>query len=105
MKSANVSETVRGKVNVALLDKADRLFRNDDAGIWTEILQNARRAGATSIDLTIKPGESADDHCVVTVQDDGHGIEDFQSLLTLGTSDWSAETQSAEDPAGMGFFS
>ena len=53
----SASETVRGKVNVALLDKADRLFRNDDAGIWTEILQNARRAGATSVDLTIKPGE------------------------------------------------
>lgn len=103
MKSA--SETVRGKVNVALLDKADRLFRNDDAGIWTEILQNARRAGATSVDLAIKPGEPMENHCVVTVQDDGHGIEDFQSLLTLGTSDWSTETQCAEDPAGMGFFS
>jgi hypothetical protein len=103
MKSA--SETVRGKVNVALLDKADRLFRNDDAGIWTEILQNARRAGATSVDLTIKSGAPAENLCVVTVQDDGHGIEDFQSLLTLGTSDWSTETQSAEDPAGMGFFS
>lgn len=103
MKS--ISETVRGKVNVALLDKADRLFRNDDAGIWTEILQNARRAGATSVDLTIKPEEPMENHCVVTVQDDGHGIEDFQSLLTLGTSDWSTETQSAEDPAGMGFFS
>jgi hypothetical protein len=103
MKSA--AETVRGKVNVALLDKADRLFRNDDAGIWTEILQNARRAGATSVDLTIKSGAPAENLCVVTVQDDGHGIEDFQSLLTLGTSDWSTETQSAEDPAGMGFFS
>jgi hypothetical protein len=103
MKSA--SETVRGKVNVALLDKADRLFRNDDAGIWTEILQNARRAGATSVDLTIKPVQPTENSCVVTVQDDGRGIEDFQSLLTLGTSDWSTETQSAEDPAGMGFFS
>jgi hypothetical protein len=103
MKSA--SENVRGKVNGALLDKADRLFRNDDAGIWTEILQNARRAGANSVDLTIKPGEPTQDHCVITFQDDGRGIEDFQSLLTLGTSDWDAETQSAEDPAGMGFFS
>lgn len=76
MKSA--SETVRGKVNYALLDKADRLFRKDDAGIWTEILQNARRAGATSVDVTVQPGGTTENHCVITVHDNGHGIEDFR---------------------------
>ena len=103
MKSA--SETIRGKVNVAILDKADRLFRNDDAGVWTEVLQNARRAGATSVDVVIEEVQPAAGICLVTVHDDGRGIDDFQSLVTLGSSDWSRETQAAEDPAGMGFFS
>ncbi len=43
-------ETISAKVNVAMLEKADRLFRNDDDGIWIELLQNARRAGAAAVD-------------------------------------------------------
>lgn len=97
-------ETISGKVNATMLEKADRLFRNDDDGIWTELLQNARRADASSIDITIEEPK-ANGPCLVTIHDDGGGIDNFQSLLTLGASDWSAETERAEDPAGMGFFS
>jgi len=39
--------------------QGDRLFRNDDAGIWTELLQNARRAGASLIEITIKRDDTA----------------------------------------------
>jgi len=39
------------------------------------------------------------------VSDNGRGIEDFQNLLTLGSSGWTSDTQEREDPAGMGFFS
>ena len=42
---------------------------------------------------------------MITIQDDGPGIENVQSLLTLGASVWSIATQEKEDPAGMGFFS
>jgi hypothetical protein len=42
--------------------------------------------------------------CVVTVHDDGRGIDEFQDLLTLGKSGWNTETQVTEDPAGTGFF-
>ena len=98
------NEMISGKVDLALLDKVDRLFRNDDAGIWIELLQNARRAAATRIDITIQETQ-ADASCLVTVQDDGGGIEDFHQLLTLGASDWPAATKRFEDPAGMGFFS
>src|SRR5437764_11643083 len=99
------SQTICGKVTLALLEKADRLFRNDDEGTWVEVLQNARRAGATSIQVTIEAPKTGADHCLVTVQDDGRGISDFQTLLTLGASDWSTATAAAEDPAGMGFYS
>lgn len=97
-------ETVSGKVSVGLLAKADRLFRNDDFGIWTEILQNSRRAGATVVDITIEEQVSEPASCMVTVHDNGRGIDDFQALLTLGSSGWEEETQVREDPAGMGFF-
>jgi hypothetical protein len=99
------TEAIRGTVDASIIDKADRLFRNDDAGTFVEVLQNARRAGATSVTITLEEIRDASTYCVVTVQDDGAGIHDFQRLVTLGTSGWSRETTNAEDPAGMGFFS
>ena len=36
------------------LEKADRLFRNDDAGVWIELLQNARRASATRVNISFE---------------------------------------------------
>lgn len=101
--SSNI-ETISGNVNAAILDKADRLFRNDDASVWAEILQNARRAGASTIEIWIEETQAPADSCIVTVQDDGRGIGNFQDLLTLGKSGWNPETQVTEDPAGMGFF-
>lgn len=97
--------TVRATISPTILSKADRLFRNDDAGVFVELLQNARRAGATLVDVCIKqlPGNEAISR--ITFQDNGRGVEDFQKLLTLGDSDWSAEVRETEDPAGMGFFS
>ena len=97
-------ETISGAVNLGLLDKADRLFRNDDPGVWVELLQNARRAGASVVEINIEEPEANSGACVVTVFDNGRGIEDFQALLTLGASHWDGETLLREDPAGMGFF-
>src|SRR5712692_9026948 len=98
-------ETITGKVNLAMLDKADRLFRNDDEGTLIEVLQNARRAGASTVEVSIEEIKANGAECRITVQDNGRGIENFQSLLTLGASDWSSsEVNEKEDPAGMGFF-
>jgi hypothetical protein len=97
-------ESVRGKVDVGLLDKADRLFRNDNESLWVEILQNARRAGASLVSVVIQESTNEQGSCIVTVHDDGKGIQDLQGLLTLGSSGWDELTQIKEDPAGMGFF-
>jgi hypothetical protein len=99
------NEVIRGRAAAGFISKADRLFRNDDAGTFVELLQNARRAGATSIHVTIEECKDTTESCDVTVQDDGAGIQEFQNLVMLGESAWSAETQQVEDPAGMGFFS
>jgi len=97
--------SVRGAVNAGLLAKADRLFLNSDDSIFVELLQNARRAGATTIRVSIDDIPGNKDQAKVVVSDNGKGIEDFQTLLTLGNSGWNSDTQEREDPAGMGFFS
>jgi hypothetical protein len=96
---------IRAQISPTILSKADRLFRNDDAGVFVELLQNARRAGASLVDIHIAelPGDAVGS--IVTIRDNGGGIDDFQMLLTLGDSDWSADVCQTEDPAGMGFFS
>jgi len=90
-------ETIQAKVSKRLLSKADRLFTGTLDGRIIEILQNARRAGATQVSITNKKG-------LVTVRDNGSGIDDFQKLLDLGNSDWDQAMEEAEDPAGVGVF-
>jgi len=90
-------ETIQAKVSNRLLSKADRLFTGTLDGRIIEILQNARRAGATQVSITNQKG-------LVTVQDNGTGIDDFSKLLDLGDSDWDQAMEEAEDPAGVGVF-
>jgi hypothetical protein len=90
-------ETIQARVSKRLLSKADRLFTGTLDGRIIEILQNARRAGATHVSITNKDG-------FVTVCDNGSGIEDFSTLLDLGDSDWDEAMEKAEDPAGVGIF-
>ena len=90
-------EVIQAKVNSRLLSKAGRLFTGSLTGRMIELLQNARRAGATQVDITNRDGQ-------VTVQDNGRGITDFAALLDLGRSNWDDRLESAEDPAGVGIF-
>jgi hypothetical protein len=92
-----MQETICAKVNPRLLTKADRLFTGTLDGRIIEILQNARRAGATEVVITNENG-------LVSVQDNGSGIDDFSKLLDLGDSDWDQAMEQAEDPAGVGVF-
>jgi hypothetical protein len=89
--------TIQACVNPRLLTKADRLFTGTLSGRIIEILQNARRAGATKVVIN-----NQDD--LVTVRDNGQGIEDFAKLLDFGGSGWEEELESSEDPAGVGLF-
>src|SRR5260370_10955146 len=93
------SYAIRGKVGAGILNKADRLFRNDDLGTFVEVLQNSRRAATTLLEVGIEEAQGSSAQCVVTIQDDGTGIRDFDQLLTLRSSGWSADTQTTEDPA------
>ena len=90
-------DTIRAKVSSRLLTKASRLFTGTLDGRIIEILQNARRAGATEVGIASKDG-------FVTVRDNGAGIGDFSALLDLGSSAWDESVEKAEDPAGVGIF-
>lgn len=90
-------ETIQAMVNPRLLTKANRLFTGTLQGRIIEVLQNARRAGATKVEITNQDG-------IITVQDNGRGIDDFSKLLDMGGSGWEEELEQSEDPAGVGIF-
>lgn len=64
----------------------------------SELLQNARRAGATRIEIDYDAAAQ-----VLRVQDDGCGLADFQKLLSFHESGWDAATAAEERPFGVGF--
>ena len=79
--------------------------------IFNELFQNARRAGATAIEvvLTPPPSEASTPQpdkrppTIVTITDNGRGIDNPQVILTFGQNGWDADTTQREDAAGMGF--
>lgn len=90
------------QVSPEAIEKVGRLFNASIGDILNELLQNARRAGATKVVI-----EQVDDPGfgkAVRIADDGAGIEDPRSLFSLGHSGWSAALTQSEDAAGMGFF-
>ncbi len=94
--------TIHARVAPETIPKVGRLFNGSLDDILTELLQNSRRAGASCIAIT---ADLHADQPILTITDDGHGIADPSSILTLGRSDWSDDTRRREDPAGMGVFS
>lgn len=65
-----------------------------------EILQNARRAGASEVEIFANEADRA-----FKVVDNGCGISDFQDLLTVAESGWNKQVQDIDHPYGMGFLS
>ncbi|MEY2117236.1 ATP-binding protein [Rhodanobacter sp. FW106-PBR-R2A-1-13] len=93
-----MSHQVALKVNESLLFKNMRHAFSADA-VLGELLQNARRAGATMVTVTY------DTEGNLKVEDDGCGIADMQNLLTAAESGWQAGTVATEHPFGLGFLS
>ena len=91
-------KAVQMKVNQENLVKTLRLGFSNQATVLSELLQNARRAGATAVNFACQGND-------LTVEDDGCGIGDFQNLLSVAESGWDAETIEREHPFGIGFLS
>ena len=63
-----------------------------------ELMQNAQRAGAKHVDVTIE------NDCI-TISDDGCGCNDPKMLFEKSSSGWSDTIMQNESPFGEGFFS
>lgn len=94
--------TIQTAVGQSLVHKVSRLFNGSLSDVLTELLQNARRAGASRVDIDTYDLAG---HPTLIVRDDGSGIDDPAKLVTLGESGWDDAIADREDPAGMGVFS
>lgn len=94
--------TISTSVAPETINKVTRLFNGSVTDILHELLQNARRAGASMVAVSTI-GRAGDR--LLHLVDDGHGIADPASIVTLGRSGWNDAIARREDPAGMGVFS
>ena len=93
---------VRARVHDGAVARVTRFFNAALPDVFTELLQNARRAGANRIEVSTEGEGGA---IRVTVADDGAGIADPAVLLSFGETGWDAAVAQAEDAAGMGLYS
>lgn len=96
------AQTFHATVAPDAISKVTRLFNASLDDIFAELIQNARRAGATVV--SIDQVEDSTLGSAIRIADNGSGIQDPKSLFTLGQSAWDRATITAEDAAGMGFF-
>lgn len=86
--------TLHPQIDPRLLSELPRFF-GGWRSILRELIQNASRARSTTLDITCQ------DH-TLTFRDDGVGLDDPQTLLTVAKSGWG---EGVRDPAGMGVLS
>ena len=89
---------VQVRINQEGALRNQRYAFTDRFTLVTELLQNARRAGASRVTV-----DCNDDAQTLKVSDDGCGVVDFQKLLTFHESGWDEATAEQERPFGVGF--
>ena len=98
--------SIRARVHDGAIDRVTRFFNATLADAFAELIQNARRAGATRLQVVTEavPEAEASGGIRVTVTDDGNGIANPAVLLSFGESGWDEDTARREDPAGIGVY-
>ena len=97
------SRTIRARADAAhALERVGELFDAGSEDILAELLQNARRAGATRVDVDTERNDAG--RTAVRVRDDGCGIANPSVVLSFGESGWSGNTRARERAAGMGLY-
>ncbi len=84
-------------VNENRLFKLLPYFFENPESVLVELAQNAQRSGATKLDITLKDGH-------LKAVDNGHGTDNPAPLFVLADSDWEAEVEANQQPAGWGLF-
>ena len=98
----NDTATIRARIHDSAIRRVTRTFAASIGEVFSETLQNSRRAGATRVRVAVT---GSDGNLTVTVTDDGAGIVDPAVLLSFGENGWSEDLVAAEDAAGMGMLS
>ena len=88
---------IKATIHEDAIQRVSRFFDASFKETLNELFQNARRAGASKVDVTIEAGG-------VIITDDGLGIAHPGAILAFGLSDWDRDTTRREDPAGMGIY-
>ena len=96
------SKNFHAEISQRMLASAPLFFNGTLHDVFAELFQNARRAGATVVDVDVV--ENDDGGGTVTVKDNGCGVADPAKMLSLGGSGWEAGIQEREDPAGIGIY-
>jgi hypothetical protein len=89
---------IQVRVNEEGALRNQRFAFTDRYTLVTELLQNARRAGADHIEVDYDAANRR-----LRVIDNGKGITDFQKLLVFNESGWDDATRQHEHPFGIGF--
>jgi len=97
---SDTSTTVQAGINERQFFASMKHMFATSYSVVGELMQNARRAGASRIDFTVDI-----DNKTATALDDGCGISDFQMLIALCDSGWDEQVQLIDKPFGMGLFS
>ena len=89
---------VQARIHPRALRHMSRYFDSTVISIFVELIQNARRAGATRVDIVADSADTGARHDtpIVTVQDNGRGIADPAVLLSFGESDWDGDLARTE---------
>lgn len=95
-----MTQQVAMKVNPQKLVESLKYSFTNKTTVLSELMQNARRAGASSVKFDYKP-----DTNTLVITDDGCGIESMEALLTVAESGWDTELVEQEHPFGIGFLS
>ena len=106
MTASALPRSIRARIDESTLDRVPRMFSAGIEDIVAETLQNARRAGATRVDIKVEPRIASDGRAHrITISDNGAGIADPSVLLSYGQNGWTRDLVEREDAAGMGFLS
>ena len=98
--TAQEIETISSAVNESNFIQHLRLMFSTKDTVLSETMQNARRAGATSVSYDFN-----EETKTLVIIDNGCGINDFKALITVAESSWSAEIMDSDQPFGIGFSS
>lgn len=98
---------IKAAYHPSAFERVTRTFSSSPESIIGELLQNARRSGATRTTITIqhRTDENRTNEQILTISDNGCGIADPAVLLSYGQNGWDETTIKTEDAAGMGILS